>query len=461
MQDPGTVPAMRHVVVIGGGIAGLAAAYELGRRHPTDRVTVLESANRAGGKLHAIDFSGHRLDMGAEMVLAVVPEALALIEEVGLAGDIVHPSTTSASIAVDGRLHPIPVGTVLGVPASVDDVVASGLFTQAALERMRAEPAAPGPVLTRDESVGGFLRPRLGDELVDLLVEPLLGGVYAGRADALSLRATMPALAEALERERSVLRAAASIRWEPGSGPVFATLRGGLAQLAGALVAGSGAGFRFGATVRALHQSHTGFEIVYGPVPRPASIAADAVVIAVPPPNASRLLAPVAPRAAAALAEIPMASMAVLAFAWSGLQTSLPQGSGLLVPPSAGGLVKAVTISSNKWPHLSDGGVLIRASVGRIGEERVLQGSDADLLEAAASEVAAFLDLTGPPDEQSVMRWGGGLPQYTVGHLDRVATIRAAVADVPGLAVAGAAYDGVGVPACIRSAQAAVEALDG
>ena len=452
---------MRHVVVIGGGIAGLSAAYELHRRYPMDRVTVLESADRAGGKLHAVDVAGHRLDMGAEMVLAVVPEALALIAEVGLAEDIVHPSTTSASIVVKGRHHPIPVGTVLGVPAQVDDLAASGLFTRSALDRMRAEPAAPGPPLSGDESVGRFLRPRLGDELVDLLVEPLLGGVYAGRADALSLAATMPALAEALQREPSVLRAAASVRRDPSGGPVFATLRGGLVSLAEALVEQSGAEYRTGTTARALRRTETGFEVVCGPVPRPVIIEADAVVIAVPPPNAARLLTLLAPQAASALAEIPMASMAIFALSWSGRQASLPTGSGLLVPPTEGGLVKAVTISSNKWPHLSDGSVLVRASVGRIGEERVLQRSDSDLLDAVGGEVAELLGLTGAPNEGAVMRWGGGLPQYTVGHLDRVATVRSAVAVVPGLAVAGAAYDGVGVPACIRSAYAAIDVLDG
>jgi oxygen-dependent protoporphyrinogen oxidase len=155
-----------------------------------------------------------------------------------------------------------------------------------------------------------------------------------------------------------------------------------------------------------------------------------------------------------------MASMAIVALAWPDPQLSLPQGSGLLVPPASGGLVKAVTISSNKWAHLSEPGVLVRASIGRMGEERDLQRGDADLLSAAGREVAELLGLDGPPSEGAVTRWGGGLPQYAVGHLDRVATVRSAVAEVPGLAVAGAAFDGVGVPATIRSAHAAVDALD-
>lgn len=452
---------MRHVVVIGAGIAGLTAAYEQRRRHPDDKVTVLEATRRAGGKLHAIEFGGVSYDVGAEMVLAVVPEALSLIDDLGLSADLVVPRTTSASIVLDGRHHPIPPGTVLGVPASVDDLAGSELFSPAGLERMRSEQSAPGPVLTEDESVGGFLRPRLGDEIVDRLIEPLLGGVYAGRADALSLEATMPALATALRSERSVLRAAASVRREPGAGPVFTTLRGGLAKLGSALIEASAADLLLGMTARAVRREGTGFLIECGPIPAPTVIAADAVVIAVPPPNAARLLAPLAPDAAQALADIPMASMAILALSWPQPQTSLIPGSGVLVPPAAGGLVKAVTVSSNKWEHLSRGDVLVRASVGRIGEEAVLQMRDEALLSAGAGEVAELVQLDGPPLHGTVTRWGGGLPQYTVGHLDRVAAVRAAVRAVPGLAVAGAAYDGVGVPACIRSAYAAVDALEG
>ncbi len=450
---------MRHVVVVGAGITGLAAAFEHHRRHPGDQVTVLEAADRVGGKLHAIDFAGHCYDVGAEMVLTVVPEALDLIEAVDLSADLVHPSTTSASIVENGRHHPIPTGTVLGVPASVDDLAGSELFSAATLERLRAEPDAPGSPLTDDASVGGFLRPRLGDELVDLLIEPLLGGIYAGRADTLSIMATMPALAQALQREPSVLRAAASVRRDPNVGPSFATLRGGLAALAQALAERSGAVIRLGTTVRAVRRTAAGYRIDCGPVPEATSIEADAVLIAVPPPNAARLLGPLAPDAAGALSEIPLASMAILALGWVQPQAGLPEGSGLLLPPSTGGLVKAVTISSNKWQHLSGQGVLVRASVGRIGEERALQCSDADLLAAAGKEVAELLHLDGAPSAGSVTRWGGGLPQYTVGHLERVATVRAAVGEVAGLAVAGAAFDGVGVPACIRSAYAAVDAL--
>lgn len=452
---------MRQVVVIGGGIAGLTAAHEHLRRHPADSVTVLESSDRCGGKLHAILFAGRRLDVGAEMVLAVVPDALDLIDRVGLSEHLVHPRTTSAWIAVDGQRHPMPAGTVLGVPASVGDLAGSDLFSQAALDRMREEPDRPGPLLTGDESVGGFLRPRLGDELVDLLVEPLLGGVYAGRADMLSLKATMPSLAAALQSERSVLRAAAAVRRGPGTGPVFATLRGGLAQLARALIDSSGAQVRQGTTARAVRREGSGFKIHCGPTSAMTVLDADAVVIAVPAPNAARLLARLAAPAAEALGEIPMASMAILTMAWPAGGASAPTGSGLLVPPAAGGLVKAVTISSNKWSHLDEPGILVRASVGRIGEERSLQRTDADLLAVAGQEVAELLDLHVPPSEGSVTRWGGGLPQYTVGHLDRVASIRSAVAEVPGLAVAGAAYDGVGVPACIRSAYAALDVLDG
>lgn len=420
---------------------------------------MLEASGQVGGKIAAVDFAGRRLDVGAEMVLARVPEALELIEAVGLSDQLIHPRTTSAAIALSGRLVPIPAGTLLGVPVSAEDAERSGLFSAATIDLLRAHDADPAEVPAEDVSVGGFLRPRLGDEVVDRLVEPLLGGVYAGRADQLSLRATMAPLAAALAEEPSVLRAAAAARRDPADGPVFATLRGGLAQLASAVAGAPGMDVRTGVTVHGIEGSATGFVIRTGPRPAAETIEADAVVLAAPPPKAATLLSLLVPAAAAGLAEIPMASMAIVTLRWP--DQPVPEGSGLLVPATEGKLVKAVTVTSNKWPHREDAGVLVRASIGRIGEEATLRRSDADLIAVAAAEVAGHLGLTGPPTEALVTRWGGGLPQYTVGHLDRVRAIRAAVAEVPGLAVAGAAYDGVGVPACIRSARAAVAALLG
>jgi oxygen-dependent protoporphyrinogen oxidase len=201
-------------------------------------------------------------------------------------------------------------------------------------------------------------------------------------------------------------------------------------------------------------------ELSIGPAAAPELLHADAVLVTAPAPKAARLVGDVVPDAVEPLRGIPYASMAVVAMAFPA--QDVDAGSGLLVPPVAGRLVKGVTVSSSKWPHLAGGPLLVRSSVGRFRDEAELQRSDEDLTAAVVADVADLLGLARPePVETRLMRWGGGLPQYLVGHPGRVAAIRAAVAEVPGLAIAGAAFEGVGVPACIRDAYRAVDALLG
>jgi protoporphyrinogen/coproporphyrinogen III oxidase len=242
-------------------------------------------------------------------------------------------------------------------------------------------------------------------------------------------------------------------------GPVFVTVADGIGSLPAALVAAAAADVRLGTPAHALRRSGAGFELSIGPAAAPQTLSADAVVVTAPAAKAARLLADVAPGAVEPLGGIPYASMAVVAMAFPAQPVAA--GSGLLVPPVTGRLVKGVTVSSSKWPHLSGGGVLrVRSSVGRYGDESQLQRSDEDLTAAVVADVADLLDLRRPePVDTRLVRWGGGLPQYLVGHPQRVTAIRAAVGAVPGLAVAGAAYGGVGVPACIRDARRAVATL--
>jgi oxygen-dependent protoporphyrinogen oxidase len=315
-----------------------------------------------------------------------------------------------------------------------------------------------------DVAVGTLLRERLGDEVVDRLVEPLLGGVYAGRADELSLAATMPSLADQLPGAPSVLAAAAAAR-EAGArgrgdvdGPVFRTVRAGLGSLPAALVTAARAEVRLRTPAHALRRTPHGFELSVGPAAAPERLTADAVLVAAPAAKAARLLRELVPAAVEPLQGIPYASMAVVAMAFPA--QDVDAGSGLLVPPVAGRLVKGVTVSSSKWRHLAGEALLVRASVGRFRGEAELQRSDDDLTSAVVTDVADLLGLSRPePVETRLVRWGGGLPQYLVGHLGRVDAIRAAVSEVPGLAIAGAAFRGVGVPACIRDAHHALDAL--
>jgi oxygen-dependent protoporphyrinogen oxidase len=269
----------------------------------------------------------------------------------------------------------------------------------------------------------------------------------------------MASLAARLESGGSLVEAAAAVAGRgtraPDAGPVFASLRGGVGRLPEALAASGRFAVRTGLTVRSISRTPTGFALDCGAVPVSERLEADAVIVAAPAAKAARLLGAVAPAAARELAGIDYASMAIVTFAFPALD-GLP-GSGLLVGAGERLATKAVTLSSQKWPLATGGLTLLRASVGRIGENLPLQLEDGELVELVRRELRPLLGITAAPVDARVTRWGGGLPQYAVGHVDRVARIRAAVAAVPGLAVCGAAYDGVGIPACIGSARAAVD----
>lgn len=449
---------MSELVVVGGGISGLAAAW-----FAADAgwdVTVLEAGPQVGGKLRVEEVAGVAIDVGAEAVLTARPEGVALLDAAGLAGERIAPTTTSARVRVGGQNYPLPARTMLGVPASVEALRESGALTAdgiAAVERERSLP--PLAPLTSDVAVGALVRARLGDEVADRLVEPLLGGVYAGRADELSLRATMPRLAERLVGGGSLLAAAEAVTdagpRDPSAGPVFTTLRGGLGRLPQTLAASGRFTVRTGVTVRQLRATATGFTLTCGAVPVAEEVTADAVILAVPAAKATRLLSAVAPAAAEGLDGVETASMAIVTLAFAGLE--LPPGSGLLVASGERLATKAVTLSSQKWPLDVGDRTLLRASVGRAGEPQALQLTDADLVGLVRHELRALLGIEAPPIDTRVTRWGGGLPQYAVGHVERIARIRAAVATVPGLGVCGATFDGVGIPACVASARAAVD----
>ncbi len=453
------------MVVVGGGIAGLAAAYAISRDAPRGtKVTVIDGAARLGGKLRVSLVGGVPVDEGAETFLARRPEGVELARAVGLGDELVHPATTAASVVVDGTVAPLPTGTVLGVPGDRAALRRSGLFTADGLAAVGADRDEPAPL--GDPSVGEYVRRRLGPEVVERLVDPLLGGVYAGRADGLSLRATMPQLVAALEAAGGgkLVAAARSVLDAGPAGaadrPVFASLDGGLGLLPEAVARASGADVRLRLPVRRVERTAAGFRLVAGPVPAPVTIVADAVVVAVPATKAAGLLAPLTPWAAHELAAMQYASIGIVTLAYPAAALAGLRGSGLLVAGSEGRAVKAVTYSSLKWAHLGGRDVaVLRASVGRHQEARVLQRDDPDLVRLVVGQVAALTGVRATPVAARVTRWGGALPQYAPGHLERVRRIRADVARVPGLAVCGAAFDGVGVPACVASGTAAAAAV--
>lgn len=461
---------LTRVAVVGGGIAGLTAAHELAK-DPALRVVLLEGSPDLGGKLRLAEVGGAVVDVGAEAMLNRRPEAVDLARSLGL--DLVHPATTASRLWTRGELRPLP-RSVMGVPIDLEQLASTGVLSDAGLARVREEPSLPPTVLEGDVSVAELIGSRLGPEVVDRLVEPLLGGVYAGHASSLSARAALPQVV-ALLSGGSLLEAAAALP-VAADVPVFAGLVGGIGTLPAALVAAGGFEVRTATTVRALRRVPTGFELVVGSAAAPEVIAADLVVLATPAAPGARLLAGVAPTAAAALGEIEYASMAIVTMAFRAEDVtavsrqapgSLPQppgllGSGFLVPPVDGRAIKAATFSFAKWDWVRESGnglLLLRTSLGRHREEAALQVEDAELVQRSLADLRLATGLAAQPVDTHVQRWGGGLPQYAVGHLDRVARVRAAVAQVPGLAVCGAAYDGIGIPAVIGSARRAVAAL--
>jgi oxygen-dependent protoporphyrinogen oxidase len=441
---------MARVVVVGGGIAGIAAAWFL-RDHD---VTVVDGAASVGGKLRTSDVGGLPVDEGAEQLLVRRPEAVALVRDVGLGDDLVHPVTSSASVWSRGRLRPLPAGTLMGVPSRAGAV--RGVLAPWEVARVALDRVLPGSAPTADVSVASYVGRRVGAAVVHRLVEPLLGGVYAGRADELSLHATMPQLPRV---DGSLMKAVGAAVPVPTGEPVFAALRGGLQRLVDVTASRSGATILTGRSVRRIERRDGVWRVVHGPTVDERSIDADAVVVAVPAAPASRLLADAVPLAAAELAGIDYASVAIITLAFASEVVPDVAGSGYLVPALPDRPVKAVTFTSAKWVHLRGGTTVVRASVGRHGDVADLQRDDPELVAAVRSELARTIGLRASPVATRVSRWGGGLPQYTVGHLDRVRRIRDAVAAVPGLAVCGAAYDGIGVPACIASAERAVAAV--
>ncbi len=457
--------------MVGGGIAGLAAAWFLVRAHAGVEVTLLESAPHVGGKLAVSDVAGIPVDEGAESFIASRPEALRLAREVGLESELVTPAETQASVLSRGVVRPMPAGQFMGVPTDMRALANSEVLTLPGLLRVPLDRVLPETRLGDDVAVGQFIGARVGREVVERLVEPLLGGVYAGRADVLSMQATMPALFRELHHDRSLINATRRVvgggMQAAGArrGMPFRGVVGGVGRVPGAIAAalvGTGVQIRTRSTVRGLHRRPAGWQVEVGSATRPELIAADGVVIATPARAASKLLSPVLPGVARELAVIEAASVATVTIAFRARDVSASlTGSGVLVPPVEGRTVRAVTFLNRKWAWLGqaaerEGLRLMRVSIGRHGEAEVLQRDDDALVKLARQDVREIVGVSGTPVDVRVTRWAAALPQYAVGHRARIERIARGLRDQPTLAICGASYDGVGVAACVGSAYEAV-----
>jgi oxygen-dependent protoporphyrinogen oxidase len=461
---------VRRVVVVGGGISGLAAAWELAGGD--NSVVVLESTARLGGALRSEPFGGRTVDTGPDGFLGRRPEALDLCREIGLGHALVPIAGRGAGVWVRGRVRPLPEGLALGIPtrfwpASRAGVL--GLRGQLGLARdlVLPRPDVRGPI--GDRSIGPLVARKLGQRVTDRLVDPLIGGIHAGSVDDMSAAATFPPLLTAADKRGSLMRALRNEVSPPSDDapPLFWALEGGMASLVShlaAALAARGVEIRCGTPVEGLERHGGGWAVTAGGT----SSEADAVVLAVPAPAASRLLQAHDDEAASLLSHIPYASVTLVTVCVPVDALASPLvGTGFLVPrrspPGPGGeplAVTACTYLSQKWPHLAvEGEVLLRASVGRFGDDRARSWSDVELVHRVWEELAVLMGVTGEPPASMVARWPEAFPQYRVHHLLRTTGVESAVARLGGIAVAGSAYRGVGIPACIASGKAAARAI--
>lgn len=438
--------------VVGGGVSGLTAAYRLRvAAGPEASITLLDPADRLGGVLRTERIGGQLLDVGAEAFVARRPEVPALLNELGLAGRQIATSGARPLIYSESRLHQLPADTVQGIPSRPGAL--AGLVDDATLRRMLDEPRRPFAWRHgADPSVAELVGDRFGEQVVTRSVDPLLGGVYAGSAATIGIRAGAPTVAAALDGGARNLTEAVTRALPPlQPGSVFGAIDGGYQVLVDELVRQAGLHWAQVAA-HTVRRAGRGWEVVDDEGVR---WPADAVVLAVPAPRLPALTADLAPQTAAAARRIPVASAAVVALALPG-GTPLPEQSGVLVAGPGQLHTKAVTLSSRKWGRRANV-EMVRLSYGRFGDDLARSTGDEDLLTWAAQDLATLFGIAVEPVDARVVRWIDAMPQYGPGHAALVAELRAGLPE--GLSVAGAYLDGIGVPACVAAATRAVAAL--
>jgi oxygen-dependent protoporphyrinogen oxidase len=426
-----------RVAVVGGGVSGLTTAYRLAAAGVD--VTLFEASDRPGGKLGSIQVGDLRLEAGADSFVARKPWAVDLCSEIGLGDELVSPGTSGAYLWTDRGLVAFPKDAPFGIPGDVGDV-----FRWPGLSRAGRRRAAQDLLRGKrkdgvEETLGGLLRRRLGDEATDLAIAPLLGGLYAGDVDRLSASATFPELLDWESSQGSLIRGSQATMRAARRGtprPMFVKPRGGVERLTDTLAASLGDRIVAGAPVGSL--AELGHDV-------------GATVLAVPAFEAGRLVRSLAPSTAGELNSIAYASTGVVLLVYEeGTQAALPGGTGFVVPRGKAPMTACTWISS-KWPDPAFGSrAIVRCYVGGVGDEDVLEAEDDELVEACVRHLAAVVDLPSRAQASSVVRWLRAMPQYEIGHVERVRKIRETLP--PGVFVVGSAYDGAGIPDCVRAA---------
>ncbi len=458
---------MSSVVIIGGGITGLAAAYRLRKLAPTVAITLIERDERPGGKLITDQIDGLTIEGAPDSFLARKPRGVGLCEELGLGGRLYgrrpeHADKTEVKYA--GLLYPLPSGLSGMIPTNLDALADNPLISPAGRLRLAEEIAIPPAAPNGDESVANFVSRRLGREVYEKLVEPLMSGIYAGDGEQLSLTATFPQLRELELKHGSLLKGlqipstqAPPATREAPAYPPFVSLRGGMGELIDALVAQTpDLDLRLGTAVTTVTRAAgaPGYQVELS---SGETLDAATLIITTPAFVTAQLLEKVAPEVAAAHAAIPYASSALVTLAYHKADlAAVPQGYGYVIPSVSGSDILACTFSSNKWTDRApEEMLLLRVYIGRFGHRDVTQCSDDELVALAQAEVAETHAITAQPAVQRIYRWPLSMPQYNLGHPELLGRIAVHLPQHPGLLLAGAAYHGVGIPDCIREGEEA------
>jgi protoporphyrinogen/coproporphyrinogen III oxidase len=460
----------RTVVIVGGGISGLATAFALREQAAAAglsvRCIVLEAGSSWGGKIVTHRIGELTTEAGPDSFLSQKPAGLELVAKLGLTDQLINTNETGkkAFVLSDGRLHELPEGLVTFVPKDLGPFLRSGLLSWPALLRMALDVVIPRGGSQGDESVASFFRRRFGTQAFDRVLEPLMAGIYAGDAEQMSLKATFPRFLELERQYGSVIRGMMAVKKQaaamsPG-GPkrtMFVSLKNGLSDLVTALTARltqQGVELRLGCQVAALRvRSHQLGRWMYDLILNDGSaLSCESLVLATPAYVAADLLRPLTPIAGGLLEMIPYASTATIAMAYPAADVAgAVEGFGFIVPRKEGRDLIAATWTSLKWPHRAPSDrVLIRCYAGGVGREAILQLDDQSLIARVRAELSTICGITAEPKYVEVNRWWKAMPQYTIGHLDRLAQLDAALSRYGGLVLTGAGYRGVGIPDCIR-----------
>jgi len=439
------------VAIVGGGIAGLSAAYDLQARGLA--VRVLEASARVGGVIATERFDGWVIDGGPDSLLVQKPAAVTLCRELGIADRLLSTLTPrTAFVLRDGRLHAIAEGSFLGFPITFGALARSRLFSLAGKARMAGEVIVPRRTVDEDESIGAFVSRRFGREAVDYLADPLLAGIHAGDVDRLSIRALFPRLVDAERRSGSVIRALRALHVRPSPQGAFVSLPGGTGELVDSL---SNA-LKPDTVVTNARVTNLRRGLDYAIDSTAGNVQARCVVLAVPAYVTGTLTRPIDPALADLCDAIPYASTATVAFGYRRDQVAHPlRGTGFVVPRTEGLALLAGTWVSSKWPgRAPEGHVLLRGFLGGGRDPRRLDASDAELIDTARRELSDLLGISGSPLFSRVYRWTRQSPQYEVGHLHRVVSIDRRLNALPGLFVTGSGFKAVGIPDCISDGRA-------